>query len=328
MTWGVPESISTEGAANFTSAELEDWLQRWGIHHRVSSYYYPRSNKRAEVSVKSAKRMIMNNLGPNGSLDSDKIARAALLHRNCPDPLTGLWPAQVIFGRVLRDHLPLQPGHFSVRAEWRQNAERRENALAHRHVIKHEALTKGSKNLPPLKVGDKVMIQDQSTHKPGRWTKTGTVVEVQEYDSYIVKIDGSNTVTKRNRKYLRKIATFIDSVAGPSPTVTTPTLRSSSSLPTPLAVSSPSASQPDPADNLFPEVSPEITVADIPRVKPSKKILKEKWIVAKPKPKNDSPTLTPPPPGTDHNYSALGAEAPTCSSSTASSASPSTLPAC
>ena len=202
----------------------------------------------------------------------------------------------------------------------------RERALAQRHVAKQEVLTRGSKALPPLNLGDTVMVQDQSTHKAGRWTKTGKIVEVQDFDSYLVKIDGSNTVTKRNRKYLRKIATFIDSVAGPSPTVTTPTLRSSSSLPTPLAVSSPSASQPDPADNLFPEVSPEITVADIPRVKPSKKILKEKWIVAKPKPKNDSPTLTPPPPGTDHNYSALGA--PTCSSSTASSASPSTLPAC
>ena len=102
----------------------------------------------------------MNNLGPNGTLHSDKMARALLLDRNCPDPLTGLSPAQVIFGRVLGDHLPLQPAHFSVRAEWRQTAEMRERALAQRHVVKKEVLTIGSKHLPPLSMGDTVMVQD------------------------------------------------------------------------------------------------------------------------------------------------------------------------
>ena len=124
----------------------------------------------------------MNNLGPNGALHSDKMARALLLHRNCPEPLTGLSPAQVIFGRVLRDPLPLQRGHFSVQAEWRQTAEMRERALAQRHMTKKEALTRGSKDLPPLNLGDIVMVQDQSTHKPGRWTKIGKIVEVLDFD--------------------------------------------------------------------------------------------------------------------------------------------------
>ena len=52
-TWGVPQSISTDGDKNFTSRELETWLQRWDVFHRLSSAYYPRSNKRAEVAVKS-----------------------------------------------------------------------------------------------------------------------------------------------------------------------------------------------------------------------------------------------------------------------------------
>ena len=103
----------------------------------------------------------------------------------------------------------------TVRAEWRQTAEMRERALAQRHMAKKEELTRGTKHLPPLQEGDTVMIQDQSTHKPGRWTKTGRIVEVLEFDSYLVKIDGSNHVTKRNRKFLRKFSTFIEKVAGP-----------------------------------------------------------------------------------------------------------------
>jgi hypothetical protein len=201
--WGVPKTITTDGASVFTSAEMKDWLSRWVIQHRLSSYYYPRANKRAKVAVKSAKRLIMDNLGPSGTLHTDKLAHAILQHRNCPDPNTGLSPAQVIFGRV-------QPGKFQTIEEWRMDAELRKRSLAKRHLAKHEVLNRGSKPLPKLAVGDTVMIQDQTTNKAGRWTKTGTIVEDQGFDSYTVKVDGSNHITKRNRKFLRHVIPYID----------------------------------------------------------------------------------------------------------------------
>jgi hypothetical protein len=114
---------------------------------RLSSAYYPRSNKRAEVAVKSVKRMIMNKTGPAGTLHTDKIARALLQHRNCPDPTTGLSPAQIIFGRVLKDHLAIKPGAFPVRQEWRMEADLREQSLARRHILKQEQLSHSTK--PP-----------------------------------------------------------------------------------------------------------------------------------------------------------------------------------
>ena len=90
------------------------------------------------------------------------------------------------------------------------DAELRERALAKLHLAKQEVLTRGSKPLPKLSVGDSVMIQDQTTHKAGRWTKTGTIVEDQGFDSYTIKVDESNNVTKRNRKFLRLIIPYID----------------------------------------------------------------------------------------------------------------------
>ena len=54
------------------------------------------------------------------------------------------------------------------------------------------------------------MVQDQSSNKPGRWTKTGKVMEHLGFESYLVKLDGSNLLTKRNRRFLRKILPFID----------------------------------------------------------------------------------------------------------------------
>ena len=38
---------------------------------------------------------------------------------------------------------------------------------------------------------------------PRKWDKTGTVVEVRQFDQYFVKVDGSGRVTLRNRKFLR-----------------------------------------------------------------------------------------------------------------------------
>ena len=51
-----------------------------------------------------------------------------------------------------------------------------------------------------------VAIQDPGTNgKPGRWIKTGTVVECLPYDAYMVRIHGSRLVSKRNRIHLRRI---------------------------------------------------------------------------------------------------------------------------
>ena len=92
MTFGVCETLCSDGASTFTSHELKDFLYRWGVKHRISSAYHPTSNKRAEVAVKSAKRLIRENTGNNGSIVTDKMVRALLAHRNTPDPVSGLSP--------------------------------------------------------------------------------------------------------------------------------------------------------------------------------------------------------------------------------------------
>ena len=289
--WGVPLTITTDGASVFTSKELKEWMERWGITHRISSYYYPRANKRAEVAVKSAKRMIRDNLGPAGTLNTDKLARALLQHRNCPDPNTGMSPSQVIFGRVLRDHLPLQPGKFQIREEWRIDAELRERALARRHLAKHEHLLTGTKPLPELLLGDSVMVQDQSTHKPGRWTKTGKIVESLGFESYLVKLDGSNVLTKRNRRFLKRIIPFIVA-ADPLKTPPKPVSHSNPvpshpppPWPTPTPTPPPSSSQQQTYQHPMPQTSQQPVLQNQQLMKTNKpKIplhLREKWIVNK-----------------------------------------------
>merc|ERR1711895_374686 len=84
--FGIAKEFATDGQRSLCSMEVENFLARWGVRHRVSSAYHPRSNKRAEVIVKQAKRPVMGNLGPKGELDTDRMARALIQQRNTPVP--------------------------------------------------------------------------------------------------------------------------------------------------------------------------------------------------------------------------------------------------
>ena len=52
--WGIAKNITSDGAPVFTSMTMVDFFSKWGVKHRISSAYYLRVNKRAEVAVKSA----------------------------------------------------------------------------------------------------------------------------------------------------------------------------------------------------------------------------------------------------------------------------------
>ena len=204
-TFGIPEELSSDGGVEFTAKSTQDFLRSWGINHRKSSVAFPHSNCRAEVGVKTSKRLITNNTGANGNLESDKFHRALLQYRNTPDPETKISPAMCIFGRAIKDFIPVAPGRYMPHPSWSQMLSSRENALRVRHVRSAEYWSEHTRRLNPLRVGDHVWIQNQVGSNPRKWEQTGTVIEVKQYDQYLIKIDGSGRVTLRNRKFLRKI---------------------------------------------------------------------------------------------------------------------------
>ncbi len=73
------------------------------IEHRVSSAYFPYSNCKAEIVVRSMKRLMNSNILQFGDIDNNNMFRALLQNRNPSDRDTGLSPAQVILGKPLRD---------------------------------------------------------------------------------------------------------------------------------------------------------------------------------------------------------------------------------
>ena len=58
--------------------------------------------------------------------------------------------------------------------------------------------------LPDLGVGDRCYVQNQTGNHPKRWDRSGTVIDLSNRDSYVIKVDGTGHLTRRNRRFLRK----------------------------------------------------------------------------------------------------------------------------
>ena len=209
-TFGVPEELSTDGGPEFTARETTAFLKRWGVRHRLSSAYHPQSNGRAEVAVKAMKRLLASSTPDTGTMDTERVAGGLLQFRNTPDPETGLSPAQIVFGRSLRDLLPVSPSkpvfeHPWVHPVWRDTWACQEQALKMRFARQVHVLGRHARSLPPLTPGTIVLVQNQTGPHPTRWDRTGIVSEVRPHDQYLVRVHGSGRVTLRNRRYLRPI---------------------------------------------------------------------------------------------------------------------------
>ena len=73
-----------------------------------------------------------------------------------------------------------------------------------RHMKEAEQWTMHTGRLPPLAVGHCVCIQNQTGPHPNKWDRTGVIIEVRQFDQYVVRVDGSGRITLCNRKFLRR----------------------------------------------------------------------------------------------------------------------------
>jgi hypothetical protein len=215
--FGTPEKLFTDGGTPFQAGEMKTFLSNWKVDQITSSASYPQGNGRAELAVKSAKRILRDNLAPNGSLNTDAAARALLQYRNTPLQYIGLSPSQLLFHRKLRDGLPTNPMMLKPNKLWIIAAKEREAAYAKRNEKLFQTYNHRVRELPVLNIGTEVLIQDVDHNK--RWSRYGTIMQ-RSGRKYTIRVQGSGRVITRNRIHL-KMATL--TIPPDTDTITYPT---------------------------------------------------------------------------------------------------------
>ena len=194
---GVPSRLRTDGGPQFSSKSFKDFMEKWRIHHDISTPYHPKSNGHSEANVKVMKTLIKKCVSKGDLLDNDEFTRGLLEMRNSPRP-DGLSPAKILLGRPLRSMVPTLKSHFDPK--WAQM----EDAINKRHSTPSAAeknYDAHAKPLFPLKLGTDVRVQ---SHDTKRWDKVGVVVGVGRRRDYLIRLP-SGAIMWRNRRFIRDI---------------------------------------------------------------------------------------------------------------------------
>lgn len=205
--YGVPREFASDGGSTFMSHLFQSFLAYWGVHHRLSSAYFPQSNGRAELAVKMGKRIIADCTHPSGTLDTDTASKAIMQYRNTPLTSIGKSPAQILFGRMLRDHIPAHKTQYEPHPQWLLTKDDRREATLNRDVKLQKRYNSSARNLRPLKLGEKVRVQNQGSNNPKLWEQIGTIIKVLPFRKYNVLLDNTQSTTIRNRRFLRPLNT-------------------------------------------------------------------------------------------------------------------------
>ena len=198
--YGRPDEVETDGGPQYRSTEFTTFLKFWGVKHRLSSPYYPQSNGRAELGVKTAKRLLRGNTGPDGSIDNNEVACAVLQYHNTPLQDCPMSPSQLLFGRLLADFLPVNPKAYRLHPYWDQQIKDTQSKRISRLRKTASRYNVGTRQLKPLEVGQTVVIQNPTTK---RWDRFGVILKVLPHRKYQLRLDGSGNTTFRNRRVLK-----------------------------------------------------------------------------------------------------------------------------
>ena len=189
-THGSPQSLMSDNARQFTSAEFKNFATQWDINHITSSPTYPQSNGLAERAVQSAKSLL-----EKCKRDGTDIYMALLEMRNVPRDNHLGSPAQRLFSRRTRTVLPI-----SKKLLVPSPVEKVQQNLKKARGQRKRHYDKSAKPLKPLKPDQTVRIQTKSGYDRLAVVKR----EAAGPRSYVVVEDGKELV--RNRKHLLPVA--------------------------------------------------------------------------------------------------------------------------
>lgn len=188
--YGIPSCVVSDNARQFTSNEFKKFSKDWNFEHKTSSPRYPQSNGAAERAVKTAKEI----------LSQKDVFLAVLAYRSTPLVDIGMSPAELLFGRKIRNTLPclpstLDPQHINQK-EFRTKDQKLKQKQKERYDRRH-----GVRNLPEIERGETVLVK---TDLEKGWRTPARVLEKVAPRSYMVRTESHGDL-RRNRRHLQQV---------------------------------------------------------------------------------------------------------------------------
>ena len=185
--YGIPDCVVTDNVPQLVSHDFHNFSVDWEFEQVTSSPLYPKSNGKAESSVKVAKNLFKK------ALKDGKDPWLALLNqRNTPTEGLGCSPAQRLMSRRTRGLLPTATTLLKPKVE--EGVRDKIKLRKQKSKLYHD---RTAKPLPELEIGQDVRVSPTSKHQLWR---TGKCVEKLSDRSYLVSV-GKETL-RRNRQFL------------------------------------------------------------------------------------------------------------------------------
>ena len=182
-----PANIRSDGGPQFRG-EFSAWCKAHNIVHSLSDPHRPKGNGNAESGVKIAKHML-ERIGKYGT-----AFKEALIEFNNTPRRGSHAPASMFMGRILRTKLPaLESTYQPIDQIAATSARDARDASTKKSYDAH------AKDLPPLSVGDDVLVWHEPTET---WAIPAKVTAVLHQRAYWVRTK-AGTDYRRNREQLR-----------------------------------------------------------------------------------------------------------------------------
>ena len=187
--YSIPDTLATDNGPQFTSQEFRQFSQDWEFLD-VSSSPHHKSNGKVESPVKVAKELLKK------ALRDDKDPWLAMLdQRNTPTESLGTSPAQRLMSRCTKTFPPTATNLLHPRV--RENVGEKLKLKRQKAKWYHD---RSACSLPEIDIGQDARVAPLQRNET--WTQ-GTCVDKLSDRSYMVKMDASNQLLRRNREFLK-----------------------------------------------------------------------------------------------------------------------------
>lgn len=178
---GIPSILMSDNGPPFNSSEFRAFCRDWGIEHKTSSPFLPRSNGLAERSVQTVKKLLQK------AFDSKSDPYIALLHYRT---------TELLMSRSLRTRVPSMPSNFEPRIidrnEYKRNVE-----VCLEKTAKY--YNRKSKILKPMNKGDNVMFKKT----PSSCWIPGRIADVCKEPRSFVVLGDDGSMYRRSQEHIR-----------------------------------------------------------------------------------------------------------------------------